>query len=149
MNSDPPIERRPPPDDAALQQAAKENPGGWVYEIDWTYNAHSRTPPEAIRGGWRVDANGSLTHDYLPNPRYRAVQHMTRKPAPYMVAAARALRDEWMAEIAPEAEHLFPNIPEDQKVGFWYVDQTGVLTNLFRPNSQFRPSRTSEGLGAT
>ncbi len=133
------VEHRAPPDDPAMRQAAKENPGGWVYEIDWTYNARSRTPPEAIRGGWRVDANGTLTHDYSPNPRYRAVERMTRKPAPYMAAAARALHDEWMAEIAPEAEHLFPDIPEDQKVGFWYVDKTGVLTDLFRANSKFNP----------
>ena len=60
-----------------------------------------------------------------------------------MAAAARALRDEWMAEIAPEAEHLFPDIPEDRKVGFWYVDKSGVLTDLFRSNSQFRPREKS------
>ena len=133
------LQHRPPPDDPALRQAAKENPGGWVYEVDWTYNARSRTPPEAIRGGWRVDAGGGLTPDYSPNPRYRPVQRMSRKPPPYMAAAARALRDEWMAEIAPDAEHLFPDIAEDQKVGFWYVDKSGVLTDLFRPNSLFKP----------
>ena len=145
MNSDAPItlEHRPPPDDPGLHQAAKENPGGWVYEVDWTYGARSRTPPEAIRGGWRVDAMGGLTHDFSPNPRYRPVQHTSRKPPRYMAAAARALRDEWMAEIAPHAEHLFPNVPEEHKVGFWYVDETGVLTNLFRPNSRFRSNKTS------
>ena len=139
------IENRSPSDDPAMRQAGKENPGGWVYEVDWTYSARSRTPPEAIRGGWRVDADGNLPHDYAPNPRYRAVQRMTRKPAPYMAAAARALRDEWMAEIAPEAEHLFPDVREDQKVGFWYVDKTGVLTDLFRANSQFKPSEKDKG----
>ena len=50
-----------------------------------------------------------------------------------------------MAEIAPEAEHLFPDVREDQKVGFWYVDRTGVLTDLFRANSQFKPSGKDEG----
>ena len=147
MDRDAPLkfEHQPPPNDPALQQAARENPGGWVYEIDWTYNARSRTPPEAIRGSWRVDANGDLTHDYSPNPRYRAVQRITRKPPPYMAAAAHALRDEWMAEIAPEAEHLFPNIPEDQKVGFWYVDKAGVLTDIFRPNSLFMQEKSDKG----
>ena len=132
------LESRPPPDDPALRQAAQENPGGWVYEVDWSYGARSRTPPEAVRCGWRVDAAGGLTHDYSPNPRYRPVQRISRKPPPYMAAAARALRDEWMVEIAPDAEHLFPDVPEDRKVGFWYVDKTGLLTDFFRPNSHFK-----------
>jgi hypothetical protein len=114
-------QKRRPPDGPAFHGAARDNPGGWVYDIDWTYGPRSRVPPEAIRGGWRVDVEGRLTDEWTPNPRYRPVERLSRTPARYMLAAARHLRDELMDEIAPGAERLFTDIPEDHKVGSWYV----------------------------
>ncbi len=125
------------PRDPALIAAALENPGGWVYDIDWVYRDEVRVPPEAIRGAWRVDPDGRLTTAFEANPRHRPVINSTRKPAPYMIAAAKHLHDEWMVEIDPSAEHLFPDIPESKRVGSWYVDQNGQLTGQFRASSLY------------
>lgn len=132
------IETRAIPSDPALRKAARENPGGWVYDIDWPYRPELRVPPEAIRGSWRVDPRGELTGEYAVNPTHRPVVMVRRVPAPYMVAAARHLRDDWMVEIDPAAEKLFPNVPEEMRVGFWYVDRSGKLTGQFRPNSKYQ-----------
>ena len=129
--------RLPIPNDPVLQAEAARTPNGWVYDIDWTYRPEARVPPEAIRGSWRVDESGHLTGEFASNPNYRPVLRPNRKPAPYVVAGARHLRDEWVVEIDPQAEQLFPEIPEDMKVGFWYVDSAGNLTGQFRKNAQY------------
>ncbi|WP_202867512.1 hypothetical protein [Kribbella pittospori] len=58
--------RRPP---AGLVAEAARNPGGWVYEIDgdWVDDPNGYVPPEAIRGGWRVDEAGQLTGEFVSN----------------------------------------------------------------------------------
>ena len=128
-------EQRTPPSDQALVEAAKDKPGGWVYDIDWSYPAAQRTPPEAIRGGWQVGADGSLTGVFAPNARYRAVGHCDRPLKSYVHAAARTNREQWIVEIDPRGEASFPNIPEGMIRGWWYVDSTGGVTHRFRPNS--------------
>lgn len=62
--------RRTPPD--GLVAEAARNPGGWVYEIDgeWVDDPNGYVPPEAIRGGWRVDEAGRLTDEFVANKRH-------------------------------------------------------------------------------
>ncbi|HEY6018973.1 MAG TPA: hypothetical protein VIY48_03500 [Candidatus Paceibacterota bacterium] len=52
-------------------QAARENPNGWVYKIEGSYGPTERVPPEAIVGAWKVDANGNLTGEFMPNPKFQ------------------------------------------------------------------------------
>ena len=61
--------RTPPP---SLAAEAAANPGGWVYEIDqdWLDDPNGDVPPEAVRGGWRVDDSGKATGEYVPNHRH-------------------------------------------------------------------------------
>lgn len=54
-----------------LIKAARENASGWVYKIEGSYGPEEYVPPEAIVGAWKVDANGNLTGDFLPNPKYK------------------------------------------------------------------------------
>jgi hypothetical protein len=54
----------------AVEQA-KQNPGGWVYKIEGDYGPEDAVPREAIVGAWRVDENGNITDDFIPNPNYR------------------------------------------------------------------------------
>jgi hypothetical protein len=54
-----------------LQEQARSNPGGWVYEVVGDYGPTDAVPPEAIRGAWKVDDSGSLTGEYQPNPKFR------------------------------------------------------------------------------
>lgn len=128
-------EQRTPPTEESLVTAARQNAGGWVYDIDWTYPDTQRVPPEAIRGGWQVGSDGRLTGAFAPNSRHRAVEHCDRELKPYVHAAARTSRDQWIVEIDPRGEKLFPAIPESMIRGWWYVDEAGVVTKRFRPNS--------------
>jgi len=51
---------------------ASENRGGWVYRIEGNYDPNGAIPPEAIAGAWKVDENGKITGDFIPNPKFRA-----------------------------------------------------------------------------
>ncbi len=63
------IANQPVPDDHARAQA-KANPGGWVYAIGGGYDPDDAIPPQAIKGAWKVDASGTITGDFIPNPRF-------------------------------------------------------------------------------
>lgn len=52
-------------------KAARENANGWVYKIEGFYGPTEYVPPEAIVGAWKVDENGNLTGEFLPNPKYQ------------------------------------------------------------------------------
>jgi hypothetical protein len=51
-------------------EEAKRFPNGWVYRIAGGFGAKDRVPPEAVVGAWRVDAQGKIVGDFIPNPRY-------------------------------------------------------------------------------
>ncbi len=55
----------------ALVAEAKTRPGGWVYEIVGDYGPAEAVPPTAIRGAWKVDEEGRITGEFLPNPNFR------------------------------------------------------------------------------
>lgn len=52
-------------------QAARENPGGWVYKIEGSFGRNEYVPPEAVVGAWKVDSEGRLTGEFVQNPKYR------------------------------------------------------------------------------
>jgi len=134
------FEIRTPPQDPTLVAAASAQPGSWVYEVDRPYPPEQQVPPEAIAGSWEVNAAGKLTGKYARNnQRYRPVMRSTRPLKPYMHAAAKTNRDQWIVEIDPRGESLFPNIPPSLVRGWWYVDKTGRITDQFRPNSLWEP----------
>jgi hypothetical protein len=57
------------PTKEAISEALKY-PNGWVYEIDETFKGKEDIPPQAIKGAWKVDANGIITGDFIANPNY-------------------------------------------------------------------------------
>ena len=57
------------PTPAAIAQA-KLYPGGWVYAIEGDYNLVEAVPPQAVRGAWKVDANGVMTGEFILNPNF-------------------------------------------------------------------------------
>ena len=128
---------RTQPHDSRLVEAAKNQPGAWVYDVDFEYPPDQPTPSEAIRGAWESGPDGRLTGRFAPNDRYRAIQQSTRPLKPYMHAGARSNRNQWIVEIDPRGEHLFPQIPAQLIRGWWYVDESGKITDQFRPNSQW------------
>ena len=112
-------------------------PNGWVYDIDRHYPDDQPVPPEAIRGAWKIDDAGEVTEAYEKNARYRPVEISARPLKPYMYAAARTNRAQWIVEINPRGETFFPDIPPKCVKGWWYVDAEGLINGEFRPNSQW------------
>ena len=59
------------PAPAAIEEA-KHFPNGWVYEIEGDYKPDDGVPPQAIRGAWKVNAEGEIVGDFIPNPNFQA-----------------------------------------------------------------------------
>lgn len=53
---------------------AKRTPNGWVYRIDGQFSPDESVPPEAVIGAWKVDANGAIAGDFIPNPGHKPRQ---------------------------------------------------------------------------
>jgi hypothetical protein len=51
-------------------EEAKRNPDGWVYRISGSYGPTEAVPPEAIVGAWKVDKDGNIVGDFIPNPKF-------------------------------------------------------------------------------
>ena len=57
-----------------LRNEAKLNPGGWVYEIHGEFTPDEDIPPQAIAGAWKVDEQGNIVGDFIPNPNFTGSQ---------------------------------------------------------------------------
>lgn len=57
---------------------AKRYPNGWVYQIDREYYFKKNVPPDAIAGAWKVDRNGNIVGDFIPNPNYNPKQKKSK-----------------------------------------------------------------------
>ena len=55
---------------AKLIEEAKNHPNGWVYILDKEFDGKEEVPPEFIRGAWKVDENGIIVGEFMPNPNY-------------------------------------------------------------------------------
>ncbi|MCG9768454.1 hypothetical protein L1D59_07510 [Pseudoalteromonas piscicida] len=51
-------------------EAAKANPGGWVYRIAGIFSREKDVPPEAIIGAWQVNSDGKIFGEFKQNPKY-------------------------------------------------------------------------------
>ncbi len=60
------------PTPEAIAQA-RLNPGGWVLVVDSYSGPGDKVPPERIQGAWKVDGDGIITGDFIPNPKYRPI----------------------------------------------------------------------------
>jgi hypothetical protein len=47
---------------------ARKHPNGHVFIIKGHYGPNAAIPPHAIKGAWKVDANGNICGDFIPNP---------------------------------------------------------------------------------
>ena len=68
--------KRVPPPGADVE--AKENPGGWVYEIRADFDPNGAIPPYAVVGAWKVDDDGKIVGDFIPNPNFRQESWLSR-----------------------------------------------------------------------
>jgi hypothetical protein len=124
-----------------IEAEAKRNPGGWVYKIDWQYRKDQYTPPEAVMGAFEVGKDGKLSGHFEKNENYRAVKIASRPPREYMIRSlAPHEAGEWIIEIDPKFDHLFPDVPPEGQIGRWYVGPDGKYTGQFRPNPHYTGS---------
>jgi len=49
---------------------AKRDSNGHVYAIEGNYGPSENVPPQAIKGAWKVDGNGNIVGNFIPNPNY-------------------------------------------------------------------------------
>ncbi len=57
-----------------LLREARQNPDGWVYEIDGHYDPDGTVPVSAIIRAWKVSATGEPTGEVWVNPDYVPVK---------------------------------------------------------------------------
>ena len=57
------------PSKEAIKEALKF-PNSWVYEIDKAFEGQEDIPKEAIKGAWKVNSEGIIVGDFIPNPNY-------------------------------------------------------------------------------
>lgn len=57
-----------------MRERARRVPNNWLHVIDPAYDGVAGVPAEAVIGRYLVDARGGITDQYVPNPRYRALE---------------------------------------------------------------------------
>ena len=62
-----------------IAREARANPNGWVYKIEGQYALTEYVPSEAVMGAWKVDADGNVVGDFIPNPKYREAVSRLKK----------------------------------------------------------------------
>ena len=55
---------------AEVREQARLAGGGWLDEVVGSRDLTAPVPVNAIKRSWRLDATGSLTGEYVRNPRF-------------------------------------------------------------------------------
>lgn len=55
------------------KREALNYPNGYVYVISEAYEGKEDVPPQAILGAWKVDANGLIEGEFIPNAQYKSL----------------------------------------------------------------------------
>lgn len=55
-----------------VRELARQAGGGWLDEVVGEHDLAQGFPATAVKGSWRLDANGDLTGEYVSNPAYSA-----------------------------------------------------------------------------
>jgi hypothetical protein len=65
-------------------EEAKLHPNGWVYRIEGSFGLNDAIPPKAIVGAWKVDAEGKISGEFIPNAKYlpEEVDHEKKEDSP-------------------------------------------------------------------
>jgi hypothetical protein len=56
---------------AQVREQAKLAGGGWLDEVATGHDLTQGVPMTAIKGSWRLDANGEPTGEYVANPQFQ------------------------------------------------------------------------------
>ena len=53
-----------------LRDQAKRQPGGYIYVIEGVDDPMGHVPAENIKGAWKVDDDGEIVGDFIPNANF-------------------------------------------------------------------------------
>lgn len=54
-----------------MRERARRAPNNWLHVVDPAHDSTDSIPAEAVIGRYLVDAQGEITDQYVPNPRYQ------------------------------------------------------------------------------
>ncbi|WP_329087963.1 MULTISPECIES: type VII secretion system-associated protein [unclassified Streptosporangium] len=117
--------------DDELREAARANPGRWLYVIDEFFDPDGEVPPFGVAGAWQVDEHGQIG-EFQPNPRYRPSPLALGYPEPtdeldaaIQLGSADYLNDAEIAPLFMDADVL-TGIREDDRIPLFgdHGDQT-------------------------
>lgn len=54
-----------------MRERARRAPNNWLHVVDPAHDTTGGVPAEAVIGRYLVDAQGEITDQYVPNPRYQ------------------------------------------------------------------------------
>ncbi|KJS06148.1 MAG: hypothetical protein VR77_06465 [Flavobacteriales bacterium BRH_c54] len=55
-----------------LIEEAKKFPNGYIYALDPEFEGKEEVPPEHIKGAYKVDKDGKIEGEFIPNSNYRS-----------------------------------------------------------------------------
>lgn len=125
----------PPPITPQMREAARAQRGGWVYAIDPEFDPNGQVPGWGVRGAYRVDDQGAIHGDFVPNPDYRPSPTAMDLPQPandleralQLAATGYGGEDQLVSTLLDTDLFLFA---QDDQPGRLYVrrDQSGRAT---------------------
>jgi hypothetical protein len=126
-----------------MRDRAATAPNAWLPVVTLGVDGKGNVLSDAVLGRYRIDHQGRITDDYVPNPRYRPL------PVPQVTEAmretARSRPGGWIEIVDPIHQDPAADVPPAGVVGRYPVDPAGNLVEKFQLNPGYRPSPVALG----
>jgi hypothetical protein len=125
---------------AAMRAQAQSSPNSWFPVVAPGIDENGVVVPGAALGRYRIDDQGLITDEFVPNARYQPLPVSPVTPA--MRETARTRPGGWIEVLDPM--YTEP-VPPAGVVGRYPVGQAGEVTEDFQVNPAYRPSPLALG----
>jgi hypothetical protein len=125
---------------AAMRAQAQSSPNSWFPVVAPGIDENGVVVPDAALGRYRIDDQGRITDEFVPNARYQPLP--VPPVTPEMRETARTRPGGWIEVLDPM--YTEP-VPSAGVVGRYPVDQAGEVTGDFLLNPAYRPSPLALG----
>jgi hypothetical protein len=119
----------------AMRTQARTAPSSWLPVVAPGIDESGTVLPDAALGRYRVDEQGGITDEFVPNARYRPLP--IPPVTPEMRETAKSRPGEWIEVLDPM--HTEPVAPA-AVAGRYPVSQAGEIVEDFQPSPSYRPS---------
>lgn len=128
---------------AEMRATAETIPNSWLPVVAAGIDENGAVVPDAAIGRYRVDDQGRITGDFVPNARYQPL------PIPPVTAGmrqtAKARPGGWIEVLDPIHADSDSPVGPAGVAGRYPVDQAGEVTGNFQLNPAYRPSPLALG----